>query len=446
MGFDIGGIFNPAAAAASWARNTFTQGAQATAGLANSALQLRSDAQDLGYSAVNWVGDKGSALKGMVDDHRAFLNSDADRRGGVLGALEKAGSFYIGVNEGMAMGATDMVVGVAKLADGARKITDPTEWMSDPQANLDRITTTGKTVAALSDLSNPGAWVTKTDQNVHTTKALWDGLTKGYREGDVAQGIGRGIFDVGSLAIGVGEGRAVVAGTEAASGVARELSVVGNATQKGKLLSEVDAVSVSSARAVPEWVGAGGSAPRALPAAPERLALTAAPKRLELTAGPHPGGPTLSQVRHTPYRGPAGEQWVARGYDTPVLQQHLRVPLGDTPLGPITGSGGRFVDVASVNGMQRISAREVKNFSRWSTSSTGEKLPKEVALTDDRAQQVIKDAWLRDNWNEARLLQDDPTLRDASGFDPHYEFVGAPPSQEFQDLLAKAGIPWNVYS
>jgi hypothetical protein len=436
MGIDIGGIFNPAAAV-SWAQNTFTQGAQATAGLAGSALQLRSDAQDLGYSAMNWVGDQGTSLKGVVDDQRTFLSNDADRRGGVLGALEHVVSFQLGVNEGFVMGATDAVVGVAKLADGASKITDPIEWMNDPQANLDRITTTGKTISALNDLSNPEAWLTKPDQNIHTAKALWDGVSQGYREGDVAQGIGRGIFDIGSLAIGVGEGRAVVAGTEAASGVARELSVVSNATQKGKLLTGVDAVSSSSARTLPEWIRGAESTPRALPAAP---------RRLELTAGPHPGGPTLSQVRATPYRGAAGEEWVARGYETPLLQQHLRVPVGNTPLGPITGGGGRFIDVAAVNGGQRVTAREVKNFRMWHTSPEGQTVRHEVELTGERAQQVIKDAWLRDHWDEARLLQDDPMLRDARGFDPHYEFVGAPPSQAYQDLLAKAGIPWNTFS
>jgi hypothetical protein len=436
MGIDIGGIFNPSAAV-SWAQNTVTQGAQATAGLASNAIQWRSDAQDAGRGAMSWVGDQGTALKGAVDDQRTLLSNDADRRGGVLGALEHVASFQIGVNEGVVMGAADAVGGVVKLADGAAKVTDPIEWMTDPQGNIDRLTTTGNTVTALNDLTRPEAWITQPDQNIHTATALWDGLTQGYREGDVAQGIGRGIFDIGSLAIGVGEARAAVAGTEAASGVAREVGVVGNATQKGELLSGVDAVSSSSARALPEWLRGADSAPRALPAAP---------KPLELTAGPDPGGPTLSQVRRTPFRGAAGEEWVARGYETPLLQQHLRVPVGDTPLGPITGGGGRFIDVASVNGGLRVSAREVKNFRMWSTSPTGQAMRHEVELTGERAQQVIKDAWLRDHWDEARLLQDDPMLRNARGFDPHYEFVGASPSQAYQELLAKAGIPWNTFS
>jgi hypothetical protein len=425
MGFDIGGVFNPSGAV-SWARNTLSQGAQATAGLATNALELPGQARDLRRSAMNWVGDQGSALKGVVDDQRAFLSEDARRRGGVLGALEHVASFQLGVNEGFVMGAADAVEGVVNLADGAATIADPMEWIDDPQANLDRLTTAGKTIVALNDLSQPAAWVTHGDQNVQTVKALWDGVTQGYREGDVAQGIGRGVFDIGSLAIGVGEARAAVRGAEVAAGAAREVGVVSNVAQKSELLPAVDAVASSSARSVPEWIRGAESAPRALPAAP---------RRLELTAGPHPGGPTLSQVRHAPMRGAAGEQWVARGYETPLVQPHLRGPVGDTPLGPITGSGGRFVDVASVNGAQRVTAREVKNFRMWSTSPSGQVVRHEVELT----------AWLRDNWDDARLLQDDPALRNTSGFDPHYEFVGAPPSQAYQELLAKAGIPWNVF-
>jgi hypothetical protein len=436
VGIDIGGIFNPSAAV-SWAQNTFVQGAQVTTGLATNAFQLRADAQDMGRSALSWVGDQGAALRGVVDDQRAFLSEDAGRRGGVLGALEHVASFQLGVNEGVVMGAADAVAGVVKLADGASKITDPIEWMDDPQANIDRITTTGKTISALNDLAHPETWLTKGDQNIQTTKALWDGFTQGYREGDLAQGIGRGIFDIGSLAIGVGEARAAVKGAEVASGAAREVGAVSNAAQKSELLPAVDAVASSSARSVPEWIRGAESTPRALPAAP---------RRLELTAGPHPGGPTLSQVRHAPLRGAAGEQWVARGYETPLLQQHLRVPVGETPLGPITGGGGRFIDVASINGAQRVTAREVKNFRMWSTSPSGQAMRHEVELTGERVQQVLKDAWLRDHWDEARLLQDDPRLHTTRGFDPHYEFVGAPPSQAYQDLLAKAGIPWNTFS
>jgi len=180
--------------------------------------------------------------------------------------------------------------------------------------------------------------------------------------------------------------------------------------------------------------------------APGPRAISAPPPRRAITAGPNPGGPTLKQVRRNPVRGPAGEDHIASGVEAPLRQVHLKVPAGETPLGEITGSGGRKVDVAEVYASgRRVWSVEVKNYAEWTTVG-GKPVHKEVGLNSELKQQVLKDAWLRDNWTQVRLSATDPGMRAAEFYEPHYSFVGASPNEAYRDLLKRAGIPWTTFS
>ena len=241
MGFSLGGIVK---SAASWVGEKVDEGAEAAQGVASTV----GDAVDAGGKALqdarHWVGDRlddvdhakewvGSKIDGAVqgaehavDGFRHDLVDFGEQHGGFVGkALAENVSNGLGLVEGAGLAVYDMGKGVVQLADGAGKLVNPLEWAAHGEQNLQRLETTGKAVVALENLTNPAAWLTNAKGNANTAKALWNGVTGGYqdaaRQGDWSKFIGRGVVDVGSLFIGVGEANAAIKGAEGANAVAK---------------------------------------------------------------------------------------------------------------------------------------------------------------------------------------------------------------------------------
>lgn len=245
MGLGITGALK---GAASWVGDRIEDGAQAAESAAGSIAQTAQDAVEgaaqVASDARQWVGDRlddvdhardwvGGKIDGAVqgaehtlDDFRRDLVDFGEQHGGFVGkALAENVSNSIGLVEGAGLAVYDMGKGVVQLADGAGKLVNPLEWATHGERNLQRVETVGKAAVALENLTNPAAWLTDTQGNAGTAKALWDGVTGGYqdaaRQGDWSKFIGRGVVDVGSLFVGVGEANAALKGAEGANAVAR---------------------------------------------------------------------------------------------------------------------------------------------------------------------------------------------------------------------------------
>ncbi len=245
MGFSLGSVVKSTAA---WVGDKVDEavrdGAEVAQGVATSVDHVLDAGGTALQDAQHWVGDRlddvdhakdwvGGKIDGAVqgaehavDDFRHGIVDFGEQHGGFVGkALAENVSNSIGLVEGAGLAVYDMGKGVVQLADGAGKLANPLEWATHGDRNLQRLETVGKAAVALENLTNPAAWLTNTDGNVGTAKTLWDGVTGGYqdaaKQGDWSKFIGRGVVDVGSLFIGVGEANAAIKGAEGANAVAK---------------------------------------------------------------------------------------------------------------------------------------------------------------------------------------------------------------------------------
>jgi hypothetical protein len=224
------GIGSVISGAASWVKNTAEDAVDAGADALKGAQDFVGDRLDDIDQAKDWVGGKiDGAVQGAehaVDGFRQDLVEFGEEHGGIVGkALAENVSNTIGVVEGAGLAVYDMGKGVVQLADGASKLVNPLEWATHGGENLQRLENVGKAAETLGNLASPTAWITNTDGNLNTAKALWDGVTAGYQDaaaqGDWSKFVGRGVVDIGSLLIGVGEANAAIKGAQGASAVAR---------------------------------------------------------------------------------------------------------------------------------------------------------------------------------------------------------------------------------
>lgn len=146
------------------------------------------------------------------------------------------------------------------------------------------------------------------------------------------------------------------------------------------------------------------------------------PRRL-LTAG-NPTTKTLAQVRALRGKelGRAGEQYARELYGGTGERYYTVPPVEGSH--PVTGTGGRFVDVPAETTGGRVLGGEVKTYNPWRTVS-GARESRAVPLSEPIEQQVHKDLWLR---------------RHSESFDPRWIFPNAPPSPELAALLERLRI------
>lgn len=249
MGFSISGAWN---SVTSWAGDRATDIGNA----ANDARTWVGDRLDDVDEAKDWVGGKiegavRSAEEG-VDDLRQDIVAFGEEHGGVVGrGVGQFVSDQIGVTEGALLATYDMGKGVVQLADGASKLVSPLEWATHADRNFERVQTVANTGVAIGSLTSPVGWALNPQGNMRTAEGLWNGVTQGYQaaaaDGDWSKFGGRLVVDVGSMFIGAGEVNAAAKGARAAGA-----------------LSHVDDVSLLTR-----------AAPRAIEAAPTRLALPA---------------------------------------------------------------------------------------------------------------------------------------------------------------------------
>lgn len=227
MGFSLGGAIS---GAASWVGNTVSDAVDEGGKALKGAQDFVGDRLDDVDQAKEWVGGKiDGAVEGAekaVDGFREDLVQFGEDHGGIVGkTLAENVSNTIGVVEGGTLAVYDMGKGVVQLADGASKLVNPLEWATHGDRNLQRLETTGKVVETLGNLTNPVAWASNPKGNIDTAKALWNGVTAGYqdaaKQGDWSKFIGRGVVDIGSLFIGVGEANAALKGAEGANALAK---------------------------------------------------------------------------------------------------------------------------------------------------------------------------------------------------------------------------------
>ncbi|MBO9663158.1 hypothetical protein [Dokdonella sp.] len=258
------GIGSVISGAASWVKNTAEDAVDAGADALKGAQDFVGDRLDDLDQAKDWVGGKiDGAVKGAeqaVDGFREGLVEFGEEHGGIVGkAVAQSVSNSIGLTEGATLAVYDMGKGVVQLADGASKLVNPLEWAAHGGENLQRLEKVGQAAEAIGNLTSPVAWVTNTEGNANTAKALWNGVTEGYqdaaRDGDWSKFIGRGVVDVGSLFLGVGEANAAIKGAQGANAVAKV----------GEGVRAVDAVT-DGARAL-DALGDAGKATRGADAA-----------------------------------------------------------------------------------------------------------------------------------------------------------------------------------
>lgn len=129
---------------------------------------------------------------------------------------EFLGDLAIGVGEG----AVDMVRGLWDVAKYSFWMSSPLALLIDRQRVVDTWQQTGNVIQAI--IADPPA----------ALGAMWDGIKAPYVEdwqaGRPGQAIGRGLFDVGSLFVGVGEIGAAVKGASGAGRAARILDAAGD--------------------------------------------------------------------------------------------------------------------------------------------------------------------------------------------------------------------------
>lgn len=185
--------------------------ASADRGIVARAGALLSDrwngSKDFVESKAKWVADKAGELKKDFNQMQDQQRAEAEQRGGVMGALQKMNVVVNDVRAGVVMGAADFVGGTTKMAYGAAMLANPVEWAVNPDTNIGRAQATGQALAALGSVTSPGMWVVRPEENLAIAKNLAHGLTEGYREGNLAQGAGRFLFDAGSMLTGAGEAR-----------------------------------------------------------------------------------------------------------------------------------------------------------------------------------------------------------------------------------------------
>jgi hypothetical protein len=140
----------------------------------------------------------------------------------------------------------------------------------------------------------------------------------------------------------------------------------------------------------------------------------------------HPTSKGLYEIREMshPERWRAGEEYVRELYGGSP-QRYFTVPQEDG----IKGSGGRLVDVPIETAPNRTLAVEVKTYGQGKVVR-GVSQQQTVSLTESIRQQLLKDAWLRDNTPD---------------YDPRWIFVGAPPSNELANLLREHKIVTIVH-
>lgn len=252
MGFSISGAWN---SATSWAGDRVNDLGNA----ANEARNWVGDRLDDVDQAKNWVGGQidgaVQSAEAGIDDFRQDIVQFGEEHGGVVGkTVGEFVSHQIGVTEGALLATYDMGKGVVQLADGASKLVNPLEWATHADRNFERVQTVANTGVALGSLGSPIGWALNADGNIKTAETLWNGVTQGYQDaaadGDWSKFGGRLVVDVGSMFIGAGEVNAATKGARAAS-----------------LLGKADDVADLSR--------VTAAAPRAIEAAPTRLALPA---------------------------------------------------------------------------------------------------------------------------------------------------------------------------
>ena len=165
----------------------------------------------------NDINDFVDSANDKVDEFQADLVEFGSEHGGPVGNwLAQMASDRIGLGQGVLGGAYDAVSGIVELGYNANQLTSPVAWIADPEANLDRLETTGNTVVALGSLTSPIGWALQPEQNIETATALWNGVTEGYQEaaaeGDWGEFSGRLAFDVLSTVGTGGAGAGIKAG------------------------------------------------------------------------------------------------------------------------------------------------------------------------------------------------------------------------------------------
>jgi hypothetical protein len=163
---------------------------------------------------------------------------------------------------------------------------------------------------------------------------------------------------------------------------------------------------------------------------PARNAFARDPNQPLLLTYSSPTTHTVDEIlrMQLPDRWQAGEQFIQELYGS-TGQQHFPVPAGVFNGEEIRGAGGRFVDAPVPTSNGGVLANEVKTYRPWTTVD-GQPTPNSVGLTDTVQQQVLKDSWLKAN---------------VPGYNPRWNFIGAPPSVELDQYLTRKGIDYLIY-
>ncbi|MCD0483383.1 hypothetical protein LO771_13465 [Streptacidiphilus sp. ASG 303] len=159
----------------------------------------------------------------------------------------------------------------------------------------------------------------------------------------------------------------------------------------------------------------------------------------ELEAGPSTG-PTTDDVRNWrsrrrhleeepgERRWAAGERAAARLWGGRRHGNHVPVATHDHAPYPVTGSGGRHVDVTAHDASGRRYHVEVKTYQRWKTVN-GTPVEQFVPLSDDLFEQIAKDVATRRRDPDVQL---------------HWDFMDAHPSPALRNALLRARIVFTT--
>ncbi len=181
--------------------------------------------QKAGNTIESW---KQGAEK-QVDHFRDYLS----KNGGTAG---KIASTVIGFQEGGANALYDAGKGLVQLADGASKVVNPLEWAANPQANIDRLKTTGNAAWTLTKLATPVGDIVDPKGKQAALKAIGDSVVDSFKK-DPSKAAG---YTVGTIATffvpGGGE-------ASAATDVARAGVVANDVTHAAQAANAVDHVT-----------------------------------------------------------------------------------------------------------------------------------------------------------------------------------------------------------